>query len=112
MISIAFSNYGGVSVTKYMSATTRTVLNTQRMILIWIISITLHFQDPRWTLASLKDAFWLQLVGFVMIVIGNFLYSDAIIMPTVRTLRRKRNMKYTRISLDDVDADDGLSGVN
>ena len=98
MISIAFSNFGGVSVTKHMSATTRTVLNTQRMLVIWIISICLHYMDHRWTMASLNDAFWLQLVGFIMIVIGNFLYSDILIMPNIRKLRTERKIKYSRIS--------------
>ena len=101
MISIAFSNFGGVSVTKHMSATTRTVLNTQRMLVIWIISIGLHYLDDRWTMASLRDAFWLQLVGFVMIVIGNLLYSDIFIMPNIRKRRTERNIKYSRISLSE-----------
>ena len=32
----------------------RSVLNTQRMMLIWLTSIGLHYLDPRWTMASLE----------------------------------------------------------
>ena len=70
----------------------RTVLNTQRMMLIWLTSIGLHYLDPSWTMASLEDAFWLQLAGFIMIVIGNLLYSDAIILPTIRKIREDLNL--------------------
>ena len=59
-------------------------------ILIWLTSIALHYLDgPHWQLASLEDAFWLQLAGFIMIVIGNLLYSDAIILPSLRKIREE-----------------------
>ena len=38
-------------------------------------------------MASLEDAFWIQLAGFVMILIGNLLYSDALLMPSIRKIR-------------------------
>ncbi|VDK38831.1 unnamed protein product [Gongylonema pulchrum] len=39
--SIAFFNFCGISVTKYMSATTRMVLDSIRTIVIWAVSIPL-----------------------------------------------------------------------
>ena len=42
MVSIAFFNFSGVSITKYMSATTRKVLDTLRTMVIWICQMLLH----------------------------------------------------------------------
>merc|ERR1712141_758641 len=75
IVSIAFFNFSGVSITKYMGATTRKVLDTLRTLVIWIASILLHFSDERWTMPSFKNQFWLQLAGFIFLVTGIFLYS-------------------------------------
>ena len=40
----------------------RTVLNTQRMMLIWLTSIGLHYLDPSWTMASVEGE-WSTLIG-------------------------------------------------
>ena len=110
LISIAFFNFSGVSITKYMSATTRKVLDTLRTMVIWLAQMLLHFADERWDMPSFKDQFWLQLAGkliikrkpfedkikvnrkgFVFVVTGIFLYSDVLIMPTIRKRKAKQN---------------------
>ena len=63
LVSIAFFNFSGVSITKYMSATTRKVLDTLRTMVIWLAQMFLHFADERWDMPSFKDQFWLQLSG-------------------------------------------------
>ena len=63
LISIAFFNFSGVSITKYMSATTRKVLDTLRTMFIWVAQMLLHLADERWDMPSFKDQFWLQLAG-------------------------------------------------
>ena len=67
LISIAFFNFSGVSITKYMSATTRKVLDTLRTMVIWLAQMLLHFADERWDMPSFKDQFWLQLAGKLQI---------------------------------------------
>jgi len=89
VVSIAFFNFSGVSITKYMGATTRKVLDTLRTLVIWIASMLLHFLDDRWTLPSFKNQFWLQLAGFFFVVTGIFLYSDLLIMPAIRKRRKQ-----------------------
>ncbi|ENN71855.1 hypothetical protein YQE_11472, partial [Dendroctonus ponderosae] len=65
IISIAFFNFAGISVTKEMSATTRMVLDSVRTIVIWVFS-----------LAFFGQAFhWLQLFGFVLLITGMCLYN-------------------------------------
>lgn len=73
IFSIAFFNFAGISVTKQMSATTRTVLDSVRTLVIWVISLVL-----KWEEFSI-----IQLGGFIILLIGMCLYNDIIIRPTI-----------------------------
>ncbi|CAF1202617.1 unnamed protein product [Rotaria sp. Silwood1] len=65
ILSIAFFNFAGISVTKELSATTRMVLDSGRTLIIWILSLALQWQ-----------AFYLlQLLGFIVLVIGMGIYN-------------------------------------
>ena len=57
--------------TKQISATTRTVLDSIRTFVIWIFSLAVT-----WETFS-----WIQLSGFVVLIIGMFLYNNVIIRP-------------------------------
>lgn len=48
VISIAFFNFAGVSVTKELSATTRMVLDSVRTLVIWSASLMLQWQKFYW----------------------------------------------------------------
>lgn len=48
IISIAFFNFAGISVTKELSATTRMVLDSIRTITIWAVSLLLFRQAFHW----------------------------------------------------------------
>ncbi|XP_057656732.1 solute carrier family 35 member F6 [Diorhabda carinulata] len=65
IISIAFFNFAGISVTKELSATTRMVLDSVRTIFVWIFSIAFFHQDFH----------WLNLVGFVVLLSGMCIYN-------------------------------------
>lgn len=90
-LSIAFFNFSGVSITKYMSATTRKVLDTLRTLVIWVSSMLFHLIDPRWETPT-RDQFFLQLAGFVFVITGIFLYSDVLIMPYIRKRRQNKGL--------------------
>ena len=71
VLSIAFFNFFGLSVTKHMSATHRMVLDSLRTIIIWVVS-----------LLAFGEAFsWLQLVGFVILLLGTFIYNEIFALP-------------------------------
>uniref|UniRef100_A0A183ERF3 TPT domain-containing protein n=1 Tax=Gongylonema pulchrum TaxID=637853 RepID=A0A183ERF3_9BILA len=74
VISIAFFNFAGVSVTKELSATTRMVLDSVRTLVIWLVSIPLFGERfiP------------LQLLGFALLILGMFVYNDIFIGPYFR----------------------------
>lgn len=65
IISIAFFNYAGISVTKELSATTRMVLDSIRTIIIWAFSLAFFHQKFH----------WLQLIGFLLLLVGMFMYN-------------------------------------
>ena len=74
IVSIAFFNFSGLTVTQTMSATTRMVLDSVRTIFIWVVSLGLRWQnfEP------------LQPVGYFVLFVGTCIYYDLIIMPGIR----------------------------
>ena len=74
IISISFFNFAGISVTKQISATTRTVLDSIRTFVIWIFSLTIGWE-------KLSKRTFIQLTGFTVLMIGMFLYNNVFIRP-------------------------------
>jgi drug/metabolite transporter (DMT)-like permease len=74
VISIAFFNFSGVSVTKELNATTRMVLDSLRTFAIWAYSLIVGWQAFQ----------WLQLLGFAIMFIGTCIYNDILIFPLLR----------------------------
>lgn len=74
IISIAFFNFAGISVTKELSATTRMILDSVRTLVIWSISLILGWQIFH----------YLQVFGFGFLIIGMCLYNDVIIPQLTR----------------------------
>ena len=79
VISIAFFNFAGISVTKELSATTRMVLDSVRTLVIWMVSLRVGWQD----------FYALQLVGFLILLTGMALYNDILLLPALRWLGGK-----------------------
>lgn len=85
IVSIAFFNFAGISVTKEMSATTRMVLDSVRTIVIWVFSLAFFGQAFHWLQVStavsgadlhlLHSIVFLQLFGFVLLITGMCLYN-------------------------------------
>jgi len=75
VISIAFFNFAGISVTKEINATTRMVLDSVRTLVIYIVSLALSWQAFQ----------YLQPIGFVILIIGMSVYNDVIITPFMRS---------------------------
>jgi len=71
MFSIAMFNFAGVSVTKLLSGTTRAVLDNIRQIFIWAFSLIVGWQSFN----------WMTPVGFVVLIIGIWIYNDVILRP-------------------------------
>ncbi|KAJ1988000.1 hypothetical protein H4R33_002608 [Dimargaris cristalligena] len=71
MFSIAFFNWFGLSVTRSLSATSRSTIDTCRTLFIWMASVSLgweHFQ-------------LLQVAGFAILIYGTFVYNGVVPPP-------------------------------
>jgi len=73
--SIALFNYFGLSVTKYVSATARSLTDTCRTLAIWIVSLLLGWEILMWPISLL------QVVGFGLLVYGTFLFNNLVQPP-------------------------------
>ncbi|KAI3641975.1 hypothetical protein MP228_011530 [Amoeboaphelidium protococcarum] len=81
-LSIAFFNYFGLNVTRYISATSRTTIDTCRTLFIWIISLALGWEI----------FIWLQVVGFLVLIYGTFVFNDVIpLVPNFIKSRLQKN---------------------
>lgn len=78
VISIAFFNFAGISVTKEISATTRMVLDSVRTILIWVCALAFKWQQFH----------WLQIVGFSWLLFGMCLYNNVFVYQAYSAVRR------------------------
>ncbi|PHH67899.1 hypothetical protein CDD82_1016 [Ophiocordyceps australis] len=82
MISIGGFNYFGLSVTRSVSATSRSTIDTCRTLFIWIVSLGLGWE-------SFKG---LQIVGFAMLVYSTFVFNG-IVQPPFAFLRHDGEME-------------------
>ncbi|XP_031621338.1 solute carrier family 35 member F6 [Contarinia nasturtii] len=76
VVSIAFFNYAGISVTKEISATTRMVLDSVRTMVIWVVSMAIGWQQFQ----------FLQLSGFTFLLFGMCLYNNVLVIQTYRKI--------------------------
>lgn len=71
MVSIGGFNFFGLSVTRTVSATSRSTIDTCRTLFIWIVSLGLGWESFK----------WLQVVGFALLVYGTFLFNGLVNPP-------------------------------
>jgi len=80
MISIGGFNFFGLSVTRQISATSRSTIDTCRTLFIWIVSLGLRWETFK----------WLQVAGFVLLVWGTGVFNEIVAPPTLAFLRKRR----------------------
>jgi len=71
ILSIAFFNFFGISITKYASATTRMVIDSVRTLVIWAVGLAFFKEDFQ----------YLQIVGFFFLILGTILYNEVLVIP-------------------------------
>lgn len=74
VISVACFNCLGVSITKYASAAQRSTIDTSRTAIIWMFFLA--YQGP-----GHEDFIWLELVGFILLIFGTFVYNEILVLP-------------------------------
>ncbi|ROT38864.1 integral membrane protein [Sodiomyces alkalinus F11] len=78
MISIGGFNFFGLSVTRTVSATSRSTIDTCRTLFIWLVSLCLRWETFK----------WLQVVGFAILVYFTFLFNG-LVEPPFRCLKNQ-----------------------
>jgi drug/metabolite transporter (DMT)-like permease len=73
-------NFFGLSVTRTVSATSRSTIDTCRTLFIWIVSLGLGWETFK----------WLQVAGFALLVYGTFLFND-LIRPPIKACVERNN---------------------
>ena len=68
IVSIAFFNFLGVSITKHINASTRMVLDSLRTMVIWVVSLAL----------SWEDFCYIEIIGFIVLIAGTIMYNALI----------------------------------
>ena len=71
MCSIAFFNFFGVSVTKYVNSATRMVLDSLRTMVIWGFSLGIGWEK----------FCYVQVIGFVVLLAGTFIFNGILRVP-------------------------------
>ena len=61
-------NFFGLSVTRSVSATARSTIDTCRTLFIWLVSLGLGWETFK----------WLQILGFALLVYGTFVFNDIV----------------------------------
>ncbi|EKM83006.1 hypothetical protein AGABI1DRAFT_111536 [Agaricus bisporus var. burnettii JB137-S8] len=114
-ISISLFNFFGLSVTRHVSATARSLTDTCRTLAIWIVSLGLG-----WERFVVPFSF-LQVLGFSLLVYVTFLFNDLVAIPAclpkppVHEQRDSESQELLRPSLDEtatLPADLGQSGYD
>lgn len=85
MISIGGFNFFGLSVTRTISATSRSIIDTCRTLFIWIVSLGLGWETFK----------WLQVLGFALLVYGTFMFND-LLRPPIKACLPKREERQHR----------------
>ena len=88
MVSIGGFNFFGLSVTRSISATSRSIIDTCRTLFIWIVSLGLGWETFK----------WLQVAGFGLLVYGTFMFND-LVQPPIRALIPRRQEREEREEL-------------
>jgi len=96
VVSIAFFNFAGISVTKELSATTRMVLDSVRTLVVWAVSLGLDWQEFH----------GMQLQGFAALIIGMCIYNDLLYSPIARWLGWNNEVLYHAVPASD---DEGVT---
>ncbi|KAF8162918.1 hypothetical protein B0H34DRAFT_693440 [Crassisporium funariophilum] len=74
-VSISLFNWFGLSVTRHVSATARSLTDTCRTLSIWVVSLGVGWERLVWPISVL------QVLGFSLLVYGTFLFNNLVPVP-------------------------------
>ena len=83
VFSVFTYNMSAMLVTYALSAVHRTMLEASRTAVIWIIDLVIHYWIyPKSTFGEIWTVWsWFQLFGFVLLILGQSVYSELVLIP-------------------------------
>jgi drug/metabolite transporter (DMT)-like permease len=85
IVSIAFYNFCGISVTKQLTAVHRTLVDASRTILVWVVDIIIfYFSSNKEYGESWTKHSYVQLIGFFILIVGTLIYNAVIKIPGLK----------------------------
>jgi len=95
--STTLYNFIGLAVTKYESSTSRVTIDSLKTIVIWIF-----FLMPFNNECTRESFSYLQLIGFVLLIIGSGIYSEVVRIPYLKNNDDKEQNINLRESLNEI----------
>ena len=80
-ISISLFNQSGMAVSKYLSSLHRTLIDSLRAIVVWVVELSIFYSTGStrygtgWTSSS-----FIQLIGFICLILGTLVYNEVVII--------------------------------
>jgi len=74
--SIGLFNFVGITISKLLSSPARAIIDTIRTIVVWMFFL-LPIVDPE----NQEKFMWLELIGFVFLILGTIIYNEILIVP-------------------------------
>jgi len=82
LLSIAFYNFFGLTLTKITTAVHRTLIDACRTICVWGAELLCYYTiDPKFGEPWKSPQSYMQLGGFVLLVTGTLIYNEVIVIP-------------------------------
>lgn len=81
MISIAFFNFMAVSISKYLSAVHRTLVDSCRTALVWVVDLFVYYVISENYGAPWGQHSYLELMGFICVICGTVMYHGILKIP-------------------------------
>ena len=83
ILSIAFYNFFSLSVAKKLTTVHRTLIDASRTILVWIVDLMFYYLGHYHAFgeAWVEPWSWVQLAGFVVLMLGTMIYNRVITIP-------------------------------
>lgn len=75
LFTMSFFNGFGVAVTKNASSAQRATIDTARTLVIWLFFLIFSIYGKR------EDFYWLQLVGFLFLIVGTLVFNEIVVVP-------------------------------
>jgi hypothetical protein len=76
IFSIGIFNFVGITIAKLLSSPARAVIDTIRTIVVWSFFL-LPIVDAK----NQEQFMWLQLIGFLFLILGTIIYNEILILP-------------------------------